>query len=140
VRKPLAIFLIVVFAVILANVLRANAWVARYSVPAAVYITVYPAPFQIEATYTDGTFQGISLGSKLSEAVKQMVARRSCKMALGGEFIDIEVLQNTHSNSLPDDDGEIVLRCKSAGMPWNQILKIESGNVVQLRIAGGVWL
>jgi hypothetical protein len=38
------------------------------------------------------------------------------------------------------NDGELVMRCISGGVAWNQILVIQDKAIRQARVAGGLWL
>ena len=58
-----------------------------------------------------------------------------CRVMLDGRLVEMgNVDLSDHG------DGELVMRCKSGGVAWNQIFVIQAGVIKQARISGGLWL
>ena len=129
------ILIALIVVILVGNFLKLNSLIARQSVPIAAYTTLYPFPFHIESSYSEGTFQGIRIGGKIDETVVRLTNYRHCRLMVDGRLIEMH-----DADLAPLNDGELVLRCKSGGIAWNQILVIEDGLVQGIRVAGGLWL
>jgi len=137
-KKFMIISFVAISIVILGNILKINGWIARYSVPAAVYVTIYPFPFYYEGSYNSGSFQGIQLGGDYSKLLWQIAKNNRCEILIKDRLVDIGKF--IHSKDDPFFLGpELVFRCKSGGVAWNEIVKIENEKVTQVRISGGLW-
>jgi hypothetical protein len=115
--------------------LKFNSWIARHSVPIAAYTTLYPFPFNVEDSYSDGAFQGIKLGKAMDEAIAVLSSSGHCKVTAEGRLLEMGYVKLSAYN-----DGELVMRCISGGVAWNQILVIQDKAIRQARVAGGLWL
>ena len=134
-RRFLIIALVLVTIVIVTNILKFNRWTARQSVPIAAYTTIYPFPFYIESSYSEGYFQGIELGGQAVKVLATLAERGHCKLAVADGFVDVKDFRFSNH-----EDSELVMLCKSGGVAWNEILLIQGGIVKEIRISGGLWL
>lgn len=134
-RTLLIIILVSIAIVLVGNILNFNRWLARHSVPFAAYTTIYPFPFHIESSYSEGYFQDIELGGRAIKALATLADKSHCKLAVGDAFVDVEDFRLSDH-----EDSELVMRCKSGGIAWNEILLIHGGIVKEIRISGGLWL
>ena len=134
-RRFLIIALAIAAVLLVGNILAFNRWTARYSVPFAAYTTVYPFPFYIESSYSEGYFQGVELGGQAVKVLATLAERGHCKLAVADGFVDVKDFQ-----FLNHEDSELVMLCKSGGVAWNEILQIKVGVVKEIRISGGLWL
>lgn len=134
-RIVMVITIALLAIVSIANIVKLNDWLGRHSVPGAAFLTVYPVPFHIEASYTEGTYQDINLGDSAGNALAIIALRSHCRLMLDGRLVDVG-----YARSFGTQDGELVMRCKSGGVSWNEILFIQGGIVKQVRISGGLWM
>jgi len=56
-------------------------------------------------------------------------------LAVADGFVDVKDFRFSNH-----EDSELVMRCKSGGVVWNEILLIQGGIVKEIRISGGLWL
>lgn len=122
-------------AILVGNFLKINDWVARQSVPLATYITLYPFPFHIESAYSDGEFQGIEIGRSMAEVIGALTSDERCQVMIDGRLVEM-----ANVDLAGYGDGELIMRCRSGGVAWNQIFLIQEKVVRQVRISGGLWL
>lgn len=134
-RTASFIFIALIVAILFANILKANSSIARHSVPIAVYTTLYPFPFHIESSYSDGAFQGVEVGGSMSKTIAVLANDSRCRVLMDGRLVELPDVDLTAYS-----DGELIMRCESGGVAWNQIFVIQAGVVQQIRISGGLWL
>jgi len=134
-KRYSSLIIALIAIIILGNILGINRWIARRSIPIAVYITVYPFPFNISGSFSEGYFQGAELGGQADKVLATLAARGHCKVAIADGFVDAKEFQFSNF-----EGNELVMRCKSGGVAWNEILVIKEGIVKEIRIAGGLWL
>lgn len=134
-RRFLIIALAIATVFLVGNIFKLNRWTARYSVPIAAYTTIYPFPFYIESSYSEGYFQGVELGGQAVKVLATLAERGHCKLAVADGFVDVKDFQFSNH-----EDSELVMLCKSGGVAWNEILLIKGGIVKEIRISGGLWL
>ncbi|WP_162814920.1 hypothetical protein [Erythrobacter aureus] len=131
----ISILIAIIVLILIGDFFRLNAWIARQSVPIGAYVTLYPFPFHIEETYVDGEFQGIGIGESITEVAGALNSNRRCQFVIDERLVEI-----ADANITGYGDGELIMRCKSGGVAWNQILVIQGGVIQQVRISGGLWL
>lgn len=134
--RRLFIFILATSLILLfGSIFKFNRWTARHSVPIAIYTTIYPSPFHIDSSYTEGNFQGAELGGQPVKVLATLAEKGHCKVAIADGFVDVNDFQfSNHKGS------ELVMLCKSGGVAWNEILLINDGIVKEIRISGGLWL
>lgn len=134
-RTFLTIALTIMTVLLVGNLFKFNHWTARHSIPVAAYTTIYPFPFQIESSYSEGSFQGAEIGGPAVKVLVSLAERGRCKLAVADGFVDVQDFQFSNH-----EDSELVMLCKSGGIAWNEIIVIRGGFVREIRVSGGLWM
>lgn len=134
-KRYIIIIMSIIIVVVFANILKINRWIARRSVPIAAYTTIYPFPFHINESFSEGYFQGAEVGGQAVKVFTTLAERRDCKVAIADRLVDARKFQFANFGG-----NELAMLCKSGGVAWNEILLIKDGIVKEIRISGGLWL
>jgi len=114
-----------------------SGWVARRSVPLAVYLTLVPAPFQIEKRYNTGRVQDVEIGGAWHEAVDHLLSK-GCTILSEGRMLGGDQRRSVDERAI-DQNGRIVVRCHGGGIVWNFGLVVVNDKIQEIRLAGGIW-
>lgn len=126
-----------VAVLVLVSGIGINGWVARRSVPGAVYMTLVPVPFQIEVKYSSGRVQGVKIGDVWRKATDHLLSR-GCSVLSEGQLLGSNQRRLIDERVI-DRNGRVIVRCHGAGVAWNIGLIVRNERIEEVRLAGGIW-
>lgn len=120
-----------------ANILGLNALVARNNPALAVFTSIMP-PFSLQAEYTEGSVLGVRIGDDVQQIAGENEIGNGCQLVYDGALE--RDWRSKELGVLDNAEGEVVFKCKSAGVPFNLFYVATGGKISSARIYASFWM
>lgn len=130
-NKFAAACMAIAITVIAINVFQFNRFFARFSVPLSAYTSVFPL-LSVDEVFSNGRFLEFEIGMSRELFWDRARLRQGCKWLVDGRFVSMKEAVEA------GDQDMLVLRCRRAGILWNERYSFEGQYLQKIDVGGGV--